>query len=86
MSNSARRKIVEMHRENAALRAALAELVALKDMKDQLSLMLLREEGGMGLDYDRRKPLAWQRARELVTPNALAQADAACGVSPGAEC
>ncbi|MBK7646148.1 MAG: hypothetical protein IPJ12_03045 [Betaproteobacteria bacterium] len=59
-----------MHRENAALRAALAELVALKDMKDQLSFMLLREEGGMGLDYDRRKPLAWQRARELVPPNA----------------
>jgi hypothetical protein len=53
-----------------ALYAAMTELVALKDMKDELSLMLLREEGGMGLDYDRRKPIAWQRARELVTPNA----------------
>lgn len=53
-----------------ALHAALAELVALKDMKDELSLMLLREECGMGIDYDRRKPIAWQRARELVKPNA----------------
>ena len=53
-----------------ALNAALAELVALKEMKDELSLMLLREEGGMGIDYDRRKPIAWQRARELVMPNA----------------
>ncbi len=35
-------------------------------MKDELSLMLLREEGGMGAEYDRRKPLAWARARELV--------------------
>lgn len=52
-----------------ALYSALAELVALKAMKDELSLMLLREEGGMGLDYDRRKPLAWQRARELVGSN-----------------
>ena len=46
--------------------AALAELVALKAMKDEMSHMLLREEGGMGIDYDKRKPLAWQRARELV--------------------
>ena len=53
-----------------ALREALTELVTLKDMKDQLSLMLLREEGRMGEDYDRRKPLAWDRARALVTPNA----------------
>ena len=30
-------------------------------------------------EHDRQKPL-----RELLTPNALAQADAACGVSPGA--
>ena len=38
--------------------------------KNEIKTMLLREEGGMGLDYDKRKPLAWQRARELVTPNA----------------
>ncbi len=50
--------------------AALAELVALKAMKDEMSHMLLREEGGMGLDYDRRNPLAWERARELVGSNA----------------
>jgi len=77
MSNSARRKIVEQHEEigrleaqRDALHAALTELVELKAMKDELSLMLPREEGGMGIDYGRRKPLAWQRARELVTPNA----------------
>ena len=52
-----------------ALFAALKELVELKNMKDEMSLMLLREEGGMGTDYDRRKPLAWQRARELVGSN-----------------
>lgn len=66
-------------RRHDALYAALAELVALKDMKDEMSHMLLREEGGMGLDYDRRKPLAWQRARELVGSNALANAPARTG-------
>ncbi len=49
--------------------AALAELVTLEHMKGELSLMLQREEGGMGLDYDRRKPLAWAKARELLGPN-----------------
>ncbi len=56
--------------ERDALRAALTELVALNDMKNEMSHMLLREEGGMGIDYDRRKPIAWQRARELVGSNA----------------
>ena len=59
----------EARRDAKQLRDALAELVALKAMKDEMSHMLLREEGGMGLDYDRRKPLAWQRARELVGSN-----------------
>lgn len=58
-----------LREERDALHAALTELVTLKRMKGELSLMLLREEGGMGLDYDRRKPLAWQRARELVGSN-----------------
>ncbi len=61
------REIAERHALRADdLYAALAELVALESMKDELSLMLLREEGGMGAEYDRRKPLAWARARELV--------------------
>ena len=60
--------------------AALAELVALKAMKDEMSHMLLREEGGMGLDYDRRNPLAWERARELVGSNANV-----CGLPHGKE-
>ena len=54
-------------RRHDALYAALAELVALKDMKDR----------GFGAhdtegedEYMRRKPLAWQRARELVGSNA----------------
>lgn len=47
------------------LYAALADLVDLKEMKDQFSMML-REEGGIGAEYDRRKPLAWERARKLV--------------------
>jgi len=60
-------------------RDALAELVMLERMKGELSLMLLREEGGMGLDYDRRKPLAWQRARELVGSNVCVEPhSAAC--------
>lgn len=62
-----------LREERDALHAALVELVTLKRMKDELSLMLLREEGGMGLDYDRRKPLAWQRALELVGPNVRMQ-------------
>lgn len=64
-----------------ALHAALTELVTLKDMKDEMSLMLLREEGGMGLDYDRRKPIAWQRARELVMRNDTVKGMATCGTS-----
>ena len=52
--------------ENSVLRAALSELVTLKDMKDELSHLLLREEGGAGEDYDRRKPLAWQAARDAL--------------------
>lgn len=54
------------------LYAALAELVALEDMRKELSLLLLREEGGMGEDYDRRLPKAWARAKELLGPNWLA--------------
>jgi hypothetical protein len=55
-----------------ALYAVLAELVALEQMRQELSLMLLREEGGMGEDYDRRLPKAWARAQELVGPNWMA--------------
>ena len=71
-------------RELKDVRAAHAELVALKAMKDEMSLMLLREEGGMGIEYDRRKPLAWQRARELVGSNAGGEATGAalCDRSP----
>ncbi len=63
-------EIRRLNRINAELLDAMAELVELKAMQDEMSHMLLREEGGMGLDYDRRKPLAWQRARELVGSNA----------------
>ena len=49
------------------LRSALAELVALKDMKDR----------GFGAhdtegedEYMRRKPAAWQAARDALVPNA----------------
>lgn len=56
----------------ARVRAALAELVALKDMKDRLQRL---HESGCGTDYTeyhRRKPAAWEAARAALadTPQA----------------
>ncbi len=54
--------------EAARLRAALAELVALKDMKDRLKQL---HEMGHGTDYEnyyKRKPLAWAAARAALEP------------------
>ena len=48
-------------RERADLRAALAELVVLKDMKDASPLGL-----GGGPDYEMRKPAAWEAARAVL--------------------
>ena len=63
----ASRRIEDDGREIERLRAALAELVALKDMKDR----------GFGAhdtegedEYMRRKPAAWQAARDALVPNA----------------
>lgn len=76
-SNNMLRMLAEVAAQrHDEMQDALKELVALKTMKDEMSHMLLREEGGMGLDYDRRKPLAWQRARELVGSNAGVKAAA----------
>lgn len=56
------------------VRAALAELVALKDMKDRLRSL---HEMGHGTDYDdyyRLKPLAWAAARAaLAAPSQQAE-------------
>lgn len=49
------------------MREALAELVALKDLKDRLHQL---HEQGHGTDYDdyhRRKPLAWAAARSALS-------------------
>jgi len=53
--------------------AILGELVALQDMKAELSLMLLREEGGAGVEYDRRCAAAWIAARAAVLPKEAGQ-------------
>lgn len=64
----------------AALRAdgrhaldVLRELVACKDMKDRAQAMNYKARGAPGkvrrdllLEYERRKPLAWERARALL--------------------
>lgn len=52
-----------------ALEAALAELVALKDLKTRLEKLHAMGHGTDYTDYHRCKPLAWQKARELLTPN-----------------
>lgn len=59
---------------NDALRAALQELVALKDIKDKLDKIEPPRESPtrnyhaeeLREDYDRRKPLAWQAARQAL--------------------
>lgn len=67
------REAVRIARSNTAFRlinveAALAELVELKGMKDALESATLRgpEWNAMNDDYLRRKPHAWQRAREIL--------------------
>ena len=71
-------------RRHDALYAALSELVALKDLKDKadrgVTVAGNAAEHGMCAsfkeaaetleEYNRRKPLAWQRARELVGSSA----------------
>lgn len=52
--------------ENSVLRAALAELAALKDMRGRLELLTSREASDEGEEYERRKPLAWQAARDAL--------------------
>ncbi len=56
----------------ASLRAALAELVACKDLKDRYTAIqcgIVRDEmyKRMRDDYNRRKPLAWAAARAALT-------------------
>lgn len=63
--------------DQSTVRAALAELVALKDLKLRFSY-----DGGAGLtwrnfeakaDYEHRKPLAWAAARAALTTQAPAE-------------
>lgn len=72
---------VRISQSNAILRSfhlegALAELVELKGMKDALDdhaagVKLLGEEWfTINEEYRRRKPRAWQRAREILAPGA----------------
>lgn len=68
------------------VRAALADLVALHDLKTRLSLSLedagienYRNWNELSTAYERRKPLAWAAAREaLATP---AEPKNCCGVA-----
>jgi hypothetical protein len=60
--------------EIAALRAALAELVALKDLKDEMDRLVSEaaspdEWDKVGIledEYIRRRPLAWDAARAAI--------------------
>lgn len=47
-------------------RAALAELVYLKDLKDRLRKLHEMGHGTDYTDYHRRQPLAWERARAVL--------------------
>ncbi len=64
--------LIQSHGEK--MRAALAELVACKDLKDRLDAAFksahasLAQIGSMEEEYRRRKPLAWAAARALVQP------------------
>ena len=61
----------EMRTDLAECRAALAELVACKDLKDHMAAYLQNGTSGEYQDaryeYERRKPLAWSTARALAT-------------------
>jgi hypothetical protein len=60
---------------DAGVREALAELVALKDMKERLERL---HEMGMGTDYTdyhRRKPLAWAAARTALAAQPIPPAE-----------
>ena len=74
---------VQLRAERDALHAAMAELVALKDLKDKADrgvttagnaaergmCATFQEKVATLAEYERRKPAAWQRARELVWSN-----------------
>jgi hypothetical protein len=72
------------------LQSALRELVALKDMHDQFDAMkqdvpdvataVVLE--GIGAEYRKRKPAAWERARALVNAPPIMRADAPASVAP----
>lgn len=54
---------------NTSLLDALKELVELKDMKDKyesLPVHVRGRESKMLIDYQTRKPLAWEAARKLI--------------------
>jgi hypothetical protein len=60
--------------EITRLRAALSELVACKNLKDELTRMqsdpyYVTKAGQLELEYDRRKPAAWKAAQEALAPN-----------------
>lgn len=69
---------IKTHPYTSELSEALAELVACKDLKDEmdrLARMPPPAEGdprkdavlrGMRLSYDQRKPAAWEKAREVL--------------------
>lgn len=59
------------------LEDALAELVACKDLKAAIhEVTTTREQAAHAAEYDRRKPLAWQRAREVLAAGHFGQDDA----------
>lgn len=60
--------------EIARLRAALSELVACKNLKDELIRLrsdpyYVTEADRLEIQYDQRKPAAWRAAQEALTPN-----------------
>jgi hypothetical protein len=63
------RLLDEREAEIERLRAALTDLVKLKNMKDQIDNWKAGPTATMRAEYEKRKPAAWDRARAL-TPNA----------------
>lgn len=62
-------KLATLERDLAACRAALRELVACKDLHDRIEAGGSLQDGTLamdGLDYRRRKPLAWAAARAIL--------------------
>lgn len=76
MEECLNQETASLQSENESLRAALKELVELKDMEDSIEKgkdKFKIGERGLAIEafyreYEKRKPLAWEQARKLSNP------------------